>query len=228
LLQLRSPIADRRSAIADRLMKQLALLASLVLAVCPRASAQPPSPRIGLFVVDVRGTFPNFPASTQLAESRGVATTDLPGLGIGVQVGAHIYFFRWKAITFGVGGELMTGRSHSNAQAAGLPSVTERFTSAAPQLSFNFGSSKGWSYLSGGIGPSTWSVVPDGSPSLPVDEERLKTINYGGGARWFAKTHLAFTFDVRFYAINPSTAPSPFPPSPRTTLLVIGAGVSVR
>ena len=71
-------------------------------------------------------------------------------------------------------------------------------------------------------------IVPDGSPPLPVDEERLKTINYGGGARWFAKRHLAFTFDVRFYAINPGTPAFGFPSSPRTTLLVIGAGASVR
>ena len=35
---------------------------------------------------------------------------------------------------------------------------------------------------------------------------RLKTINYGGGARWFAKAHVAFSFDVRFYAINPGPA----------------------
>jgi hypothetical protein len=209
-------------------MKRLAIFASVVLAVCPRAFAQPPSPRIGPFVVDLRGTFPNFPTSAGLAESRGIAATDLPGLGIGVQVGAHLYFFKFKAITFGIGGELMTSRAHSTAQAAGLPSVTEHFTSLAPQLSFNFGSSKGWSYLSGGISASKWSIVPDGSAPLPVDEERLKTINYGGGARWFAKQHLAFTFDVRFYAINPSTSFTGFPPSPRTTLLVIGAGVSVR
>ena len=43
------------------------------------------------------------------------------------------------------------------------------------------------------------------------------------------KRHLAFSFDVRFNAINPGT---PFFAgalgSPRTTLLVIGAGVSVR
>jgi hypothetical protein len=209
-------------------MRQLAILASLVLAVCPRAFAQTPSPRIGPFVVDLRGTFPNFPDSAELAESRGIAATDLPGLGIGVQVGAHLYFFKWKAVTVGIGGELMTSRAHAAAQTAGLPSVTERFTSLAPQLSLNFGSSKGWSYLSGGISVSTWSIVPDGSAPLPVDEERLKTINYGGGARWFAKKHLAFTFDVRFYAINPSTSFTGFPPSPRTTLLVIGAGVSVR
>ena len=40
---------------------------------------------------------------------------------------------------------------------------------------------------------------------MAADEEPLKTINYGGGARWFTKTHLAFSFDVRFYAINPGT-----------------------
>jgi hypothetical protein len=209
-------------------MTRVTIVAMLALAVCRVAAAQPPSPRIGPFVVDLRGTFPHFPDAPQLAESRGIAATDLPGLGIAIDLAAHLYFYRWKAITFGVGGEFMTSRAHSTAAAVGLPSVTERFTSVAPQLSFNFGSSKGWSYLSAGIGPSKWSIVPDGSIPLPVDEERLKTINYGGGARWFAKKHLAVTFDVRFYAINPSVAPSPFPPSPRTTLLVIGAGVSVR
>ena len=43
------------------------------------------------------------------------------------------------------------------------------------------------------------------------------------------KTHLAFSFDVRLYAINPGT---PFVlgalGSPRTTLLVIGAGISIK
>jgi len=209
-------------------MTRVTIAVSLAFMICRGAEAQPASPRIGLFVVDLHATFPNFPSDSQTAESRGLAATDLPGLGIGINAAAHVYVFRWKAITFGVGGEFTTARAHSTAASAGFPSVTERFTSVAPQLSFNFGSSKGWSYLSGGIGPSTWRIVPDGSPPLPVDEERLKTINYGGGARWFAKQHLAFSFDVRFYALNPSTAPSPFPPSPRTTLLIIGAGVSVR
>ena len=60
------------------------------------------------------------------------------------------------------------------------------------------------------------------------DVERLKTIDYGGGARWFAKRHLAFSFDVRFYAINPSTPVNGLPPSPRTRLFVVGAGVSIK
>jgi len=195
-------------------------------------SAQPASPRIGPFVVDVRGTFPHFPDDPLLAQSRGVAATDLPGIGIGIAVGAHVYLLKWRAMTFGIGGELMTGRAHSSpAVAAGQTvkqGVMERFTSIAPQLSFNFGSSTGWSYLSAGIGGSKWSIVPDGFLPTFADEERLKTINYGGGARWFARKHLAFTFDVRFYAINPGAPQFSLPGSPRTRLLVVGAGVSVR
>jgi hypothetical protein len=106
--------------------------------------------------------------------------------------------------------------------------VTSWFTSFTPQLSFNFGTGNGWSYISGGIGKSVWSTVPDGQPPLAGDEERLTTINYGGGARWFAKSHLAFTFDVRFHSIYPGTPQGGLPGSPRTTILVIGAGVSVK
>jgi hypothetical protein len=42
------------------------------------------------------------------------------------------------------------------------------------------------------------------------------------------KSHLAFSFDVRFYAINPGAASNEFPGTPRTTLLVIGAGMSLK
>ena len=105
----------------------------------------------------------------------------------------------------------------------------ERFSTFAPQLSLNFGNGHGWSYISGGIGYSNWAVVPEGQEGFAADSEPLKTLNYGGGARWFAKPHLAFSLDVRLYAINPGT---PYiagsPGSPRTTLLIIGAGISVK
>ena len=110
---------------------------------------------------------------------------------------------------------------------AGL-GATEQFTSFAPQVSFNFGSGNGWSYLSGGLGLSVWSIVPGTEQATPADEAQLKTINYGGGGRWFAKKHVAFTFDVRFYAINPGIPNGGLGLSPRTTLVVIGTGVSVR
>jgi hypothetical protein len=156
---------------------------------------------------------------------------ELPGLGLGGTVAGHVYPFKLGAVTIGVGGRISTSRAHRTPDLQTQPTlrpVTERFTYLAPQLSLNFGSGAGWSYLSGGISTSKWSLVPDGSGPQPPDEERLKTLDYGGGARWFARPHLAFSFDVRFYAINPSSATLALPGGPRTTLLVFGAGISLK
>jgi hypothetical protein len=194
--------------------------------------AQDEPPAIGPLAFDMRGTIPNFVNDPQLGESRGLSQAELPGRGLGIDAGVHVYLFRWKAITFGVGGQLTLARSHASpAPANGLATgraVTERFTSLVPQLSFNFGTGDGWSYVSGGIGKSIWSLVPDGQPSTAADQERLTTINYGGGARWFNKPHLAFTFDVRFHVVAPGTPQFGFPGSPRSTMLIIGAGISLK
>jgi hypothetical protein len=42
------------------------------------------------------------------------------------------------------------------------------------------------------------------------------------------KRHLAFSFDVRFYAIDPTTPLPARPSGPRTTLLSFGAGISIK
>jgi hypothetical protein len=143
-----------------------------------------------------------------------------------------VYPLRWHAVTFGLGADVALARSHQagRQQTDGVivRATTETFAHIAPQLSFNFGDGDGWSYISGGIGTSVWGVVRDGATALPPDTERLKTINYGGGARWFIKRHLAFSFDVRFYAIDPTTPLADLPNGPRTTLLVMGAGISLK
>jgi Outer membrane protein beta-barrel domain len=217
-------------------VRMRALVASFVvfLIVAARpASAQEPPPRIPFYVIDLHGTVPRFPSDDQaLADSRGMQLGELPGSGLGVQVGLHVYPLRWRAVTFGIGGELTASRSHQT-PAEPAPGATafrpsdERFVSGGPQISFNFGTGHGWSYISGGVGLSTWALVPEGQEGFAADSERLKTVNYGGGARWFMKNHLAFSFDVRFYAINPGT-PYLATGSPRTTLTIIGAGVSVK
>jgi hypothetical protein len=141
---------------------------------------------------------------------------------------------RWKAVTIGLGGEVVGLRAHNvpsalQTQTAGTIAVTEKFLSASPQLSFNFGSAAGWSYISAGIGLSQWSVVPDGAAPQDADTERLTTLNYGGGARWFMKRHLAFSFDVRVYAIDKgSPSATGAPGTPHGSLTVIGAGISLR
>jgi hypothetical protein len=212
--------------------RDLTILAALVLGAGRLALAQEPPPPLPIIAVDLHGNVANFPDNQALADSRllnGVA--ELPGLGLGGDIAVHLYPFKWRQMTFGIGGQLTLVRAHrvpEPSAGAVLRPVTERFVSLAPQLSFNFGSGDGWSYLSGGVSASQWSIVPDGLDLLPPDLERLKTINYGGGARWFAEPHLAFSFDVRFYAINPSTAVGILPRGPRTTLLVVGAGVSLK
>jgi len=217
------------------LVSRVPLLLVMALVGARPVRAQDPPPRIPWFVVDLHGSVPRFPSDDPvLAESRGMTAAELPGRGLGVQAGVHLYPLRWHAITFGLGGELAASRARKTAQGSQtLLFSEERYTSIAPQLSFNFGNGNGWSYLSGGIGQSTWSLVPAGNVSSLQDSERLKTINYGGGARWFIKSHVAFSFDVRLYAINPGL---PFvnangtqrPGSPRTTLMVIGAGASIK
>ena len=219
---------------ASRVRRPLiaAVLAGCALAAAP-AGAQQREPRIGPFVLDLRVVLPKFPSDAQLADSRGLTQTDLPGLGLGVDVGLHLYLFKWRGITFGIGGEAMGARAHHTppsvkGQPAVGTAVTEQFGTLAPQISLNFGTGHGWSYLSGGIGQSIWSVVPDGQPDRQTDRERLRTVDYGGGGRWFIKSHLAFTFDVRFYDIDPGIAEFGFPGSPRTRLLVMGAGISLK
>jgi hypothetical protein len=223
-------------SLAKRGTTPFSILLLIVLVGARPARAQDPPPRIPWFVVDLHGSVPRFPSDDPvLAESRGMPATELPGRGLGVQVGVHLYPLRWRAVTFGLGGELAASRARKTPQASSetLLFSEERYTSIAPQLSFNFGNGNGWSYLSGGIGQSMWSLVPAGLVSTAQDSERLKTINYGGGARWFIKSHVAFSFDVRLYAINPGL---PFvradgkqlPGSPRTTLMVIGAGMSIK
>ena len=219
-------------------IKRSSLILFLVLSTAAAARAQDPPPKIGPFVVDLHATVPKYPSSPALAASHDVVVAELPGRGLGLQVGGQVYFFRWRAVTFGIGGEYAASRGRkpppdapggsTATDATTLRETEETFSSKGTSLSFNFGTGHGWSYISGGIGQSTWSVIPVGRAAFPSDQERLKTINYGGGARWFAKAHVAFSFDVRFYAINPGPAFLDFPGSPRTTMLVIGAGVSLK
>ena len=220
---------------AALISRHVIVMAAAVLLVAPAARAQDPPPRIPLIALDLHGTLPFFPVDDALAASRNLRVAELPGTGLGLHGALTLYPLTWKAVTFGIGVDAAVGRSHKGAGTIGgtevpLRAVTETFAHLAPEISFNFGTGNGWSYISGGLGPSVWSITPDDGTAYAADSERLKTINYGGGARWFIKPHLAFSLDVRFYAINPSS-PDPLsglPSSPRTRLLMIGAGISLK
>ena len=123
---------------------------AIVLLAGARAKAQDPPPPIPRIVVDLRGSFPKFPRTSELAASRGLDLAELPGVGLGIDAGIHLKVLKWKAVTFGLGGLLTLGRSHSSEfNEENQPirrAVTERFTSLTPQLSLNFGNGNGWSY----------------------------------------------------------------------------------
>jgi hypothetical protein len=215
-------------------VNRIVLVAMLGLAAVRTARAQDAPPRIGPFVVDVHGVVPRFGDDPDLAASRGLSQPELPGMGLGISAGAHVYLPRTGPVTVGLGADVVIGRSPMPVfsgppdPATKLRPVTETFKSFGPQLSLNFGNGNGWSYLSGGIGLTTWSIVPDGATPLAIDEERKRTLNYGGGARWFAKKHFAFSLDVRLYNIPAGTPQPDVTATPRTLLMVIGAGLSVR
>ena len=204
----------------------------LLLGAGASVHAQEPTPRLPFIVVDLHGAFVNFPVEEELSLSRGLQLGQLPGAAIGGDLSLNIYPLRWRAVTFGLGGRVMAARARqvpaTDPQTPVLAPVTERFVTGAPEISFNFGSGNGWSYISGGVGRSVWQVVQDGLDPQDADQERLYTSNYGGGARWFIKKHLAFSFDVRIYGIKAGTFGVGDNHGPRTNLLVIGAGVSVK
>ena len=222
------------------------LVALMLLGAAAPSVAQEPPPRIGPVALDLHVTVPKFPDDdVQLAASRGLTSvSQLPGTGIGIQTSAHVYLFKVKVITVGIGAEFAASRARKEPDAVPtttttpttpttptttLHSTEERFSTFSPQLSLNFGTGHGWSYLSGGIGISNWALVPEGQEGFPGDSESLRTLNWGGGARWFAKSHLAFSFDVRFYRIHEgSSFIEGRLGSPQTNLMIIGAGISLK
>ena len=192
------------------------------------ATAQGVEP-IGRFVVDVRGSIPLYGQTEQLAANEGLFPFQLPSRGLGIDVGGHLYPLRWHGITFGVGISLLTSAGEraagENDPVVDGPTVRTTFAAISPQLSFNFGSKDGWSYLSGGSGVSRLTISTGAQGN---ESPRVRTINYGGGARWFVKRHLAFTLDLRFYAISPQPAEAGGAATPRMTLMVVNAGVSFK
>jgi len=222
-----------------RLIRAAAVLLGSLLMVPPHAYAQDPVPQpifegpIGPFIIDVRGVFARFKQDATVAAVLGVEPSDLPTRGLGVVVGAHVYPLRTGNFALGLGGEILLRARASHAVAPATETgpdgstVVTRMTALSPQVSLNFGKRSGWSYLSGGIGRASFTTEIEDSP-VGDPESRPTTINYGVGARWFAKKHLAFSMDLRFYAIRSQEATAARPPFPRKTVMVFSAGIGAR
>ncbi len=218
-----------------RLLLVAAFLLSITYWLPETAAAQDTQPEdlpIGRYVGDVRVQFPKFKQEPAVSGALGVATDTLPSRGFGFALGAHWYPLRFGFMTLGLGGEISkSGRdktTNTGTEAAPVNvTVSTKFSAVSPQVSFNFGARDGWSYISGGLGWSTLTTELADHP-LPPPESGTKTINYGGGARWFFRKHLAVNFDIRFHAVNPQLATATRPAYPRMTIMSWVGGVSVR
>ena len=214
----------------NTLMRIAYWLVSLLVLPIP-SFAQTPEP-IGPIAIDVRVATPRFKENADVASALGVSTTNMPGRGLGLAGGLHWYPVRMGRVTLGLGGELLfSGASNTleaeDDTAEDGPTVKTGFSAVSPQVSLNFGTGRGWSYLSGGLGWGSFTTEREDDPVGDADGSP-SVLNYGGGARWFAKDHLAFAFDVRFYAISAQEAMTGRPAYPKMTLMVISAGISFK
>jgi hypothetical protein len=167
------------------------------------AGAQPVEP-ISRVAADVHLVTIALPHDAGTAAPRGLEPDDLPSRGIGFDAGVHVYPWRTRILTLGVGAALLWSRGTQSPAAATdgttAPSVTTRLRAFSPQVSLNFGTGRGWSYISGGIGSASISVSRSDLPA--EDAQTARALNYGAGARWFFRRHLAFSFDIRFYSVD--------------------------
>lgn len=207
-------------------MKAACLLLALASVLAPPpAEAQLPDPgRPGPYVIDLRGSTAGLPAADAFFTDAELdrENVTLPTRGLGVDIGGHVYAGRLGPAHLGFGASLLrvsgSGRTFapreedptSQAPATG-EAIGTTVTVMAPQLSFNFGSANGWSYLGAGYGRGH---VRDAG-WVPV-------INLGGGARWFLTRHAAFGFDLRYHRFGAGEG------SPGISLFAVSVGVSIR
>ncbi len=208
----------------------LLLFVTLCLLVPAAAQAQPAEPP-GPFVVDLRGAFSSVGRSEDLSLPRGLQAGELPKTVLGMDLGAHVYPVRGR-VTLGLGASLLliggTQNAGDPAEGTDVPLVPGEFRvrGIVPQVSLNFGSSRGWSYLGAGLGFS--QLKAGRAESDLAYSPQLLTINLGGGARWFVTEHVAFTFDGRYYRIGSKEFGGDYVGNPTVSMFVLSAGISVK
>jgi hypothetical protein len=209
----------------------VALFGALALLGARSALAQvgqpgPPGP----FVVDLRGVTGGLP--TGAAYYPAIITEDVvvPARGFGADLGAHVYPLTIAGLRVGLGAEVVYTRGATAGEMltdAGEREVVRSeagLLAVAPQLSVNFGTSDGWSYLSAGYGAArlrTRLERQDAAETLTSGW--TGSINAGGGARWFIRPRLAVGFDVRLHRLSASAGGPP-----GLIVTSVAAGVSIR
>jgi hypothetical protein len=188
-----------------------AAVALLLLAAVPgtaraQVTTEPPGP----LVFDVRGTTLGVPQTSDFYPDLP-GDTIVPARGFGLEAGAHFYPWRGGSRSLGVGADLFWTRGSATPTAnsstadgtitgIALPDVAVSMRVLSPQVSINFGTSRGWSYLTVGAGRA-WVRSTAARESL---SRSVGDVNTGAGARWFLSDHLGVGFDLRLHWIGGS------------------------
>jgi hypothetical protein len=210
-----------------------------------------PSSSPGPYVIDLRGVMSGLPSGSAFHPVLPVNTL-VPKRGFGLGAGAHVYLVKLGPARLGVGVEIARARgtamtpattsmittAATSSSATATPALSAAspidtattITLVTPQVSFNFGARDGWSYLSGGYGSAqihgagSGQLTPPaaGTATLVRDEGRAAAVNYGGGARWFIREHVAVGFDLRFHRIAAVGT------QPGARVFALSVGLSVR
>lgn len=210
----------------------VALGVSPAFAQAPAAPAARPlaDNRIPIAVVDARGVFARLGQDTLTATGVHVPLPELKSKALGLAGGAHVYPLRGKSLALGLGAEAILVRTSFEPLDAktlkpGGTVYDRRLSGVSGQVSLNFGHRLGWSYLTVGLGPMAFQSYLD---KLTPDGLSEKTLNYGGGARWFNFDHMAFTVDLRFYATKEALATPNTAARMSHKVFVMSAGIAIK
>ena len=188
---------------------------------------------IGRVSVDLRFAFARHKVEPVIADALGLLPANLPKRTMGLAGGGQFYFWHFGGVAIGGGANFIMAKGNKTLEttATGSTEVTKspeairHFSTLSPEISINFGHKRGWSYISGGMfGRSKLYVERADAPVSGMSQR--KTINYGAGAKWFAKEHLAFSVDVRWYTIRDANPPDVLQPA--TTVMVLTGGISIK
>lgn len=206
-------------------MHRAAAWAATAILIAVPAVGQTTSPP-GPWVLDVRGVTSAVPTDATFYPT--LTSTVVPSRGFGADLGGHVYLFNVGPARVGLGASVMFVRATTTAPAStqeGSATAGQRLTLTmrviAPQISFNFGSRDGWSYLSAGLGIGSLNTeATDVAPGTQESGLR-RSLNYGGGARWFIKPRVAFSVDLRAHQMAGGV-------TPRVSVFAVSAGMSIR
>jgi hypothetical protein len=215
------------------------VLAAICLLVSMPAAAQNPV-RLPWFAVDLHAATVGLPQAEGWVPALPPEAV-YPGRSFGLAGGAHVYPFRFKSITFGIGASISKATGTAETEVITGSALTQRIevtqivhtgvTNLIPQISLNFGRKFGWSYVSAGIGRTKVTSRAEAigtAPEIVVPEAWNSAINFGGGARWFMKPHLGAGFDIRFVKLGSRSPTATLPSAKRTQQWTISAGISIQ